>query len=225
MIGRAAIELVLEGNVNLAPSCHIESSPTGSHCIAGEHGSITVGPRTRIGAGAAISSDSSVIIGADVSIGHYVVIQDDDFHTAGDTQAERQSRAVHIEDGVVIGHSVTILPGARLGAGSQVHSGSVVGGQIPAGEIVAGNPARSIHATNDGELRPAQILAHVLSLDTVPSADDEVTQLPGFDSLLLLRMLIEIEEHHGIWLDQHDLADVRTVGELESLVDIRSSQG
>ncbi len=49
-----------------------------------------------------------------------------------------------IEDGASIGGGATILPGIRIGAGATVGAGAVVTRDVGPGEVVAGNPARTI---------------------------------------------------------------------------------
>ncbi|MEM5776015.1 MAG: DapH/DapD/GlmU-related protein, partial [Anaerolineaceae bacterium] len=53
---------------------------------------------------------------------------------------------VVIEDMVFIGTNSLVLKGAHIGRGSVIGAGSVVTGEIPAGVIAAGNPARVIRA-------------------------------------------------------------------------------
>jgi acetyltransferase-like isoleucine patch superfamily enzyme len=47
-----------------------------------------------------------------------------------------------VEDNVVIGAHVTILPSVRLGKGCFVAAGSVVTKDVPAGMMAIGSPAR-----------------------------------------------------------------------------------
>ena len=51
---------------------------------------------------------------------------------------------VQIGEGALIGANATILPGVSIGSWAIVGAGSVVNKDIPNGEKVAGNPARSI---------------------------------------------------------------------------------
>lgn len=51
-----------------------------------------------------------------------------------------------VEDHVWLGAGAIVLPGVRVGAKSIVGAGSVVTRDVPAGTIVAGNPARVIRS-------------------------------------------------------------------------------
>jgi acetyltransferase-like isoleucine patch superfamily enzyme len=99
--------------------------------------------------GVSIVAESRIIIGDRVRIGANSTIVDTDFHPI--SSLERQihpnsgkSEEIIIDDDVFIGMNVLILKGSRIGKGSVVGAGSVVVGKIPAGVIVAGNPARII---------------------------------------------------------------------------------
>jgi acetyltransferase-like isoleucine patch superfamily enzyme len=123
-----------------------------------------IGARTKVGAfveiqkGVTIGEDckisshtfvcEGVHIGNRVFIGHNVTFINDRFPRAANTDGSLQTEAdwecvpTYIEDGASIGSSVTILCGIRIGAGAIVGAGSVVTKDVPAGTIVAGNPAR-----------------------------------------------------------------------------------
>jgi len=55
-----------------------------------------------------------------------------------------RSGPVVIGDDVWIAHGVIVQPGVRIGDGAVVAAGSVVGSEVPAGHLAAGNPARSV---------------------------------------------------------------------------------
>jgi UDP-2-acetamido-3-amino-2,3-dideoxy-glucuronate N-acetyltransferase len=124
-----------------------------------------IGDRTRIGAfveiqagvsiGAAckISSHSFICEGVeihdDVFVGHGVLFINDKYprsttdegvpKAAGDWPLLRTV----VERGAALGSGVVILGGVRIGAGALVGAGAVVTRDVPAGEIVAGVPARA----------------------------------------------------------------------------------
>ena len=53
-------------------------------------------------------------------------------------------RRIQVEDHCFLGARCTLLPGARVGRGSVIGSGSVVSGEIPAGVVAAGVPAKPV---------------------------------------------------------------------------------
>ncbi len=82
-------------------------------------------------------------------IGANSTICDTDFHPLNPLEREKAptaglSRPIIIEADVFIGMNVLILKGSHIGHGSVIGAGSVVSGDIPAGVIAAGNPARVI---------------------------------------------------------------------------------
>lgn len=58
------------------------------------------------------------------------------------------ARPIRIGDDVWIGGGAIILPGITIGDGSVVGAGSIVTHDVPAGSVVAGNPARVIRRPN-----------------------------------------------------------------------------
>jgi maltose O-acetyltransferase len=55
-----------------------------------------------------------------------------------------RSAPVVIEDEVWIGYNATILKGVHIGKGAMIAPGAVVVRDVPAGTLVAGNPAVAI---------------------------------------------------------------------------------
>ncbi len=99
--------------------------------------------------GGSLVCDQRITIGDRVWIGANTVISDTDFHPL-DPELRRskplaaQTAPIQIADDVFIGMNVLILKGVTIGAGAVVGAGSVVSRDVPAGHIVAGNPARVI---------------------------------------------------------------------------------
>lgn len=114
-----------------------------------------IGSFTRVNRGCYIDARSTVSIGDNVSISPEVAIitSQHDWRAAG---FGLQSRPVLIEDHVFIGMRAIVLPGSVLRTGAVVGAGSVVHGEVPAGAVVAGVPARVIGS------RPEPALDYVL---------------------------------------------------------------
>jgi acetyltransferase-like isoleucine patch superfamily enzyme len=65
-----------------------------------------------------------------------------------------QTGEVVIEDGAFIGVNAVLLPGVRIGKAAVVGAGAIVTHDVPAGTIVAGNPARVIRRMGEKEVAP-----------------------------------------------------------------------
>jgi acetyltransferase-like isoleucine patch superfamily enzyme len=104
-------------------------------------------------------------IGNRVMLSWNATIMDSDFHPldpalriadaiacsplgAGRPRPSLRAEPVVIEDDVWIGPSVTILKGVRIGAGSFIEPGAMVGRDMPAHSRVIGNPARVVESTD-----------------------------------------------------------------------------
>lgn len=108
-----------------------------------------------IGAGSILNNACTLIaegpgirIGANALIGPGVQIFDSDFHALAPEHRQRGGEprmdAVVIGDGVFIGARAIVLRGATIGDGAVIGAGAVVTGDVPAGAVAAGNPARVI---------------------------------------------------------------------------------
>lgn len=108
-----------------------------------------------IGARAGISASQIVAtqrieIGEDTLIGAGCLICDSDMHEVP-LLSDRPIKAkpIRIGDRVFIGARCVILKGVTIGSGSVVGAGSVVSRDVPAGALVAGNPAQVVRMFNE----------------------------------------------------------------------------
>ena len=124
-------------------------------------GNIKIGNCSYIGESSRIWSLKSVIIGDRVLISHNVFIVDNLTHPLNlelrhkqymakfgypfPTDLDLEEKSIFIGDDVWIAANVTILAGVHVGKGAIIGTGSVVTKDVPAGAIVAGNPAKAIN--------------------------------------------------------------------------------
>lgn len=112
----------------------------GSNCMVGcfceiQKG-VVIGDRTRVQSHTFICE--LVTIGNDCFIGHGVMFINDVYPPQADQS--KWGKTI-VEDGVSIGSNATILP-VHIGKGAVIGAGAVVTRDVPAGAVVAGNPAR-----------------------------------------------------------------------------------
>lgn len=108
----------------------------------------------RIGSRVKISSHTFICEGVtiedEVFIGHGVMFINDKYprSTTGlgtlQTEADWSCTPTLIKKGASIGSNATILCGVTIGEDALIGAGSVVTHDVPAGAVVAGNPARPI---------------------------------------------------------------------------------
>jgi acetyltransferase-like isoleucine patch superfamily enzyme len=81
-------------------------------------------------------------------MGNYCIVADTETPGLGDLPAGSavEPRAIDIGDGAWLAARVTVLPGTRIGARAVIAAGSVVAGDIPAGAVAGGIPARILRA-------------------------------------------------------------------------------
>ncbi|MDO9355428.1 MAG: acyltransferase [Solirubrobacteraceae bacterium] len=114
-------------------------------------GRLSIGDDTTIGDHFHCNATESIAIGARCELSWRVTIMDTDFHrfTELDGSEKPMRAAVEIGDHVLIGAGATILKGVTIGDGAVIGAGSVVARDVPAGWIVAGNPAKQIREIAD----------------------------------------------------------------------------
>ena len=107
---------------------------------------IKLGKHVLINSNCFFLDSSTIVIGDYVMIGPNVTIVTPNH--SRDPQGRRKigtiCKPVVIGDDVWIGSGAIILPGVTIGDGAIIGAGSVVTKDVPAGKIVAGNPARPI---------------------------------------------------------------------------------
>jgi UDP-2-acetamido-3-amino-2,3-dideoxy-glucuronate N-acetyltransferase len=113
----------------------------------------------RVGNRCKISSHSFLCEGVtledEVFVGHSVTFINDRFPraTAGgalQTEADWACVPTTVKRGASLGSGSTILCGLTIGEGATVGAGSVVTKDVPAGAVVAGNPARVLRRKTSG---------------------------------------------------------------------------
>ncbi len=113
--------------------------------IAVEGGAeLEIGDRSFINYGCSFGATLRITIGARATIGTHVIMMDNDFHRLEpDRRDERPpSQPITLEQNVWLGARVIVLRGVTIGANTVVGAGSVVAGDLPAGVVAGGVPAK-----------------------------------------------------------------------------------
>lgn len=103
--------------------------------------SISIGNGTYLNRRTEITCKHHVSIGEDCAISWDVLITDTDYHHLGGSDPVSE---VKIGNHVWVGAKSMILKGVTIGDGAVVAAGSVVTKDVPAGALVAGNPAKVV---------------------------------------------------------------------------------
>lgn len=121
-----------------------------SRCPVVAHTGSQVSASARAAAGSLICA--GVVVQADAKIGRYTIVNTlalvehdvvvGDFSHIG--PGVRLGGGVRIGQGVLVGIGAIVMPGLTVGDGAIVGSGAVVIGDVPAYDVVVGNPARFI---------------------------------------------------------------------------------
>ena len=161
------------GRISIGDDFNFVSVWVRSHLVSGHAGLLEIGNSVNINFGAAISAHEHVKIGDRVRIGPYAIIMDSDYHAAED-RSRRPTAPIVIEEDVWLAGRVTVLKGSRIGRGSVITAGSVVSGDIPAGVVAGGVPARILRRIAEGD--PAAFEQAVAAPAPTPPRDAAAAQ-------------------------------------------------
>jgi acetyltransferase-like isoleucine patch superfamily enzyme len=226
------------GRIELGARFHLASRPVQSHLVS--WGLLEIGDDVTIGHGAAIAAARQVLIGDRTRIGPFLVLMDTDFHgerAKSGAPQQKTSSAVGAEAGyapvtigrdVKIGSHVTVLRGTTIGDGAEIAAGSVVSGTIPPGALAQGVPAlvrgqagqdAFAVAAAGADLDIPAVVMRVFGLTARPGPEHGPADVPGWDSLGALRLLLSLEDAFGVTLEQGVLSRSRNIGELAAEVE------
>jgi acetyltransferase-like isoleucine patch superfamily enzyme len=110
---------------------------------------LRIGSGTYVNRGTIFDAHNELHIGRNVMIGPYCYFTDANHGTAPGSSVKSQPMqfaSLIVEDEAWIGAYVAILPGVRIGKGAVIGAGAVVTGDVPAGTIAHGVPARVMRA-------------------------------------------------------------------------------
>lgn len=111
---------------------------------------LRIGAHTYVGEFANLrTAGAPITIGANCLLAQSVTIVGSNHGTAPDALIVDQpwtGSGVEIGDDVWLGAGVIVVPGARIGNGCVVAANSVVRGDVPAGSMVGGSPARPLRS-------------------------------------------------------------------------------
>ena len=154
-VGLPRIERTAKGSIEIGKGCCLRSAIC-SNPVGVFHpvqlatigaGKIVIGDGCGL-SGSVLVAENSITLGKRVLVGAGCTVIDSDCHPLDAEARARGERGktspIVLEDDVWLGMNVLVLKGVRIGAGAVVGAGSVVTGDLPAGVVAAGNPARVI---------------------------------------------------------------------------------
>jgi acetyltransferase-like isoleucine patch superfamily enzyme/acyl carrier protein len=212
------------GRIEIGDDFFLSSHPVVSHMVCERGARITIGDGVSIGSGAAIACQLAIRIDDGVRIGRNVMILDTDFHELHDMNEPGEPLPVVIERGARLDDGVVVLKGARVGAGARIGPNSVVSGTVEPGVFASGvpaRPARKSQGVAEGDLadRVRAIVAETFDTARPVELGDGPREIPRWDSLGTLRLLLAIEDEIGVRLPDGGLYGAKTVSDVVTIAE------
>jgi UDP-2-acetamido-3-amino-2,3-dideoxy-glucuronate N-acetyltransferase len=149
-----------------SPSVVVEGAQLETDVVVGAFCFVAAG--AVIGAGTRLQSHTGVwdgvVLGADVLVGPGAMFTNVRRPRAAYPRAPHWDRTV-VEDGATIGAGAVLVAPVRIGRFAMIGAGAIVGRDVPAHAVVAGNPARIIgwackcgETVGAGKRAPASLL-------------------------------------------------------------------
>jgi acetyltransferase-like isoleucine patch superfamily enzyme len=136
------VDLVDRGVRRLGNRVTLDATICPIELKAEPEGEIVFGDDVYVEAGVSVWAYSRITVGSRVRLGAYCQLVDNHFHMPGEDRFKfPKSKPVTVEDDVVIGAHVVLLPGAHIGQGSIVHPRTVVTRRMPPHSEIRGVPA------------------------------------------------------------------------------------
>ncbi len=130
------------GRIRLGARVVLDGRHTPIELHVGEGAELVIDDDVLIEGGTSIEALQRVHIGARTRVGGFCKILDNHFHQVNGNRQERPpSLPVEVDAEVTLGARSILLPGAHLGAGTVVHSGTVISRRFPPGVELSGVPA------------------------------------------------------------------------------------
>jgi len=140
--GRALVRN--DGKLRVGRQVRLDCSYAPVELRVGRQAELELGDGVFVNFGTSIVADQHITVGAHTRFGPYCVVADREFPGA-------DPEPIVIEDDVWIAARVVVRPGAHIGRGAVVTAGSVVGGVVPPGVIIGGDPTRVIRRIGSAE--------------------------------------------------------------------------
>ncbi len=148
---RGMLPLVTNGGrMVVGDDFHMDGLQFRSHLSTGRDGVLEIGDRVFVNRGVAIHASERVTIGDNAFIGDLSAIYDSNFHELEPGSGVKVAQ-VRIGRNVWIGRAAIVLPGVTIGDHSVVAAGAVVTRDVPAGQLVGGNPAKPLRELDTEE--------------------------------------------------------------------------